>query len=111
MSENQEHAAVAYAKEQMEMGLNFSCLLFLFTEMMGLFNELTRVLNQKEVLTKEEVQQVFDITANKEELEKIYNAVVERYVQYYGIAKHNMAQGQTFSAPAEKSPTDETPQQ
>ncbi len=102
--------AATHTDQEVEMGLNFSCMLFLFTEMMALFNELTKTLVEKEVLTQAEVQKIFEVTADKEELRLVYNAVTHRFVQYYGTTKQNLRNAQS-GAPAENSATEENPEE
>ncbi len=69
--------------EPLDIRLNFNCMLYLFTELVALFNELVLILKEKETLTEADIKRIFEITADKEGLSKVYQPVFNRFMEYY----------------------------
>jgi len=93
---------------QAEVGLNFSCTLFLISEIVAVTNELVETLKRKEILTEEEAKPIYDITANFERISLIYKALGWRFTEYYkaAIATTNKV---SSDAQPENSATEENP--
>ena len=95
--------------EPLDIRLNFNCMLYLFTELVSLCNELVVVLKEKEQLTDEEIRRIYEITANKETLVQTYQPVFNRFMEYYVTTKKDvtgeepMKVGPNFGARDENS--------
>lgn len=77
-----------------ELKANFNALLYLLTENMAVSLELLKKLNEKEVLTDDEVDQVLEVTGNKEELTRVYNEVFTRFIGYYQAVMRTIVEEQ-----------------
>lgn len=101
--------------DPLDIRLNFNCMLYLFTELMALNNELMVVLLERGDLTQEEVTRIYQVTADKDALVKIYQPVFARFMDYYVATKRDVtgeepqAVGPNFGARNENFPGDENP--
>ncbi|MEE8598832.1 MAG: hypothetical protein V3S69_04875 [Dehalococcoidales bacterium] len=93
---------------QAEIGLNFSCTLFLLSEIVAVTNELVETLKRKEILTDEEAKPIYEITANFERISLIYKALGLRFAEYYKAAMSNINKDSSDAQP-ENSATEENP--
>lgn len=92
---------------QAEVGLNFSCTLFLISEIVAVTNELVETLKRKEILTDEEAKPIYEITANFERISLIYKALGWRFTEYYKAAQASLNKDLSDARP-ENSATEET---
>ena len=76
--------------EPLDIRLNFNCMLYLFTELVALFNELVLILKEKESLTDDDIKRIYQITADKESLSKVYKPVFNRFMEYYVATKKDV---------------------
>ena len=74
----------------LDIRLNFNCMLYLFTEMMTLFNELVLIMKDKEQITEEEIGRIFQTTTDKDALLRVYQAVFRRFMEYYVATKEDV---------------------
>ena len=97
--------------DPLDIRLNFNCLLYLFTELLSLYNELIVVLKDRGDLSDEEINRVYTITAKQENMAKVYQAVFNRFMQYYvnlktevtGEGPQVVRVGESSDPPAENS--------
>ena len=76
--------------EPLDIRLNFNCMLYLFTELVTLFNELVVVMKDKEQLTDEDIKRIYQITADKDTLTQTYRPVFNRFMEYYVSTKQDI---------------------
>ena len=76
--------------EPLDIRLNFNCMLYLFTELVALFNELVLIMKEKESLTDADIQRIYKITADKEGLSRVYKPVFNRFMEYYVATKEDV---------------------
>ena len=76
--------------EPLDIRLNFNCMLYLFTELMALFNELIKTLHEKEQVTEDDIRRIFAITADKDTLMQTYQPVFNRFMEYYVLTKQDV---------------------
>ncbi len=101
--------------EPLDIRLNFNCMLYLFTELVTLFNELVVVMKDKEQLTDEDIKRIYQITADKDTLTQTYRPVFNRFMEYYVSTKQDITGevvqtvGGPLGARGENSATAENP--
>lgn len=69
--------------DPMDIRLNFNCMLYLFTELLSLYNELLVVLKERGDLTDEEINRIYATTSKEGHLQKVYGPVFRRFAEYY----------------------------
>ena len=97
--------------DPMDIRLNFNCMLYLFTELLSLYNELLVVLKERGDLSDEEIKRIYETTSKEGHLQKVYGPVFRRFAQYYtnlkmdvtGEAPKWVRDGNTSDTPAENS--------
>lgn len=76
--------------EPIDIRLNFNCMLYLFTELVALMNELVLTMKKNGQLSDEDIKNIYEITANKESLTKVYQPVFNRFMEYYVATKRDL---------------------
>ena len=76
--------------EPMDVRLNFNCMLYLFTELVALLNELVLTMKNNGQLSDEDIKNIYEITANQESLTKVYQPVFNRFMEYYVSTKKKL---------------------
>ncbi len=76
--------------EPLDIRLNFNCMLYLFTEIVALMNELVLTLKNNDNLSDEDIKNIYEITANKESLTRVYQPVFNRFMEYYIATKKDV---------------------
>ncbi len=76
--------------EPLDIRLNFNCMLYLFTELVAIFNELVKIMKEKENLTEDDIKRIYQITTNKEDLSRVYQPVFNRFMEYYVATKQDV---------------------
>ena len=76
--------------EPMDVRLNFNCMLYLFTELVALLNELVLTMKKNGQLSDEDIKNIYEITAKQEALTKVYEPVFNRFMEYYVSTKKKL---------------------
>lgn len=90
-----------------ELKANFNALLYLLTENMAVSLEILRKLNDKELMSAEEVDDVLKVTGNKDSLSNVYNEVFTRFVGYYQAVQQAINQETVSNPPVVENTIDE----
>lgn len=83
-----------------EIKANFNAMLYLLTENMAVSLEILKRLQEKEVLSEEDNNEILSVTGDKEGLTRVYNEVFTRFIGYYQSVQR-MIQEDRFDTPAE----------
>lgn len=86
-----------------ELKANFNAMLYLVTESMAVHMETLKLLQEKGVLSKEEVDRVLNVTGDKQALVGVYNEVFTRFTGYYQAVRNMIENEKSRFAPAENS--------
>lgn len=73
-----------------DIRLNFNCLIYLFTEQMAMFNELTKLLKEQAIFDDADIRTIYSVTGDKEVLSLVYQAVFQRFIEYYASLKQEV---------------------
>ena len=99
--------------DPLDIRLNFNCMLYLFTELLALQNELVVLLKERGDLSEEEVVRIYGVTSKQEGLARVYKPVFSRFMEYYvnlktqvtGETPQVFRMGDDSEAPAENLAT------
>lgn len=89
--------------DPIDIRLNFNALLYLFTELIAIFNQLVLTMKEKETITDAEIKKIYEITTEKDVLTRTYTPVFNRFMEYYIATKKDVTgkEPETFVNPNE----------